>query len=189
MLKDLIDTFEKLKENVYIIDRGNLKPIVIKFKDEHFYHLIGLHKTKIDMFFPEKLYSKAKKYKYMKKNIEKFDNIIQNQIKGKHLLELRIKTFKNILCMLNEDSNMSLYNLKQNTTPSRYDGDFGLLKILQENYCLLGLKEDVDKNICYPQSWMASNRTNKLTLKPPIYYKKIIVIPKSIYESNAMCEV
>ena len=183
MLNELINTFEELKENVYIIDRGDLPPIIIKFKDEHFYHLIGLHKTNIDMFFPKKMFSKAKRYKYMKKNVNKFDNIIQNQTKGKFLLELRISTFKHITDMLSEDSNANLYNLKQGAIGSVYDGDYGLLKILQDSYCLLGLKEDVDNNVCHPQSWMASNRINKLAKKPPIYYKRIIIIPKSIYEN------
>ncbi len=186
MLEELINTYEKLKENVYIIDRDNLEPLIIKFKDEHFYHLIGLHKTNIDMFFPNKMYSKAKKYKYMKKNKEKFNNIIENQIKDKYLLELRINTFKNILDMLNEDSNASLYNLKPKVKGSVYDGDYGLLKLLQNSYCLLGLKEDIDNNICYPQSWMASNRINKLAKRPPIYYKRIIVLPKKIYENSEL---
>ena len=55
MLKELIDSFEKLKKNIYVIDRGNLEPIIINFKDEHFYHLIGLHKLNLNMFFPSKM--------------------------------------------------------------------------------------------------------------------------------------
>ena len=46
MLKEAIDTFEELKKYVFIINRGNKPSIIIKFENENFYHLIGLHKTK-----------------------------------------------------------------------------------------------------------------------------------------------
>ena len=45
MLKELIDTFEELKKYVYIIDRGTRGKIIIKFTNDKFYHLVGLHKT------------------------------------------------------------------------------------------------------------------------------------------------
>ena len=67
MLSNLINIFEELKKYIYIVDRGNLKPIIITFKNENFYHLIGLHKLNIDMFFPKKMYSKDKRYKHIKK--------------------------------------------------------------------------------------------------------------------------
>ena len=49
MLQNLIDTFEELKKYVFIIDRGSKGNIVIKFNNDNFYHLIGLHKTNIDI--------------------------------------------------------------------------------------------------------------------------------------------
>ena len=66
--------------------------------------------------------------------------IINNQIKGKYLLELRIKTFHNILNMLNEVNNTILYNLKEKVPGSVYNGDYVLLNIIENIYCLLGLK-------------------------------------------------
>ena len=53
MLQELIDTFEEVKKYVYIIDRGeNQEPLIIRFRNEHFYQLIGLHKMNVEMFFP-----------------------------------------------------------------------------------------------------------------------------------------
>ena len=188
MLQELINTFEEVKKYTYIIDRGNLEPIIIRFKNEHFYHLIGLHKINIDMFFPKQMHSKSKRYKHIKKNITKYENIINNQIKGKYLLELRIKTFHHILNMLNEVNSTTLYNLKEKVPGSVYKGDYGLLNIIENIYCLLGLKCDnttINSSIYAPQSWMASNRANKLIYgKPPIYFKKIIAIPTSLYNDD-----
>ena len=67
LLQDLIDTFEKLKTNVYIIDRGDKGTIIIRFKDNNFFHLVGLHKTNLNLFIPDYITSKAKIYKYIKK--------------------------------------------------------------------------------------------------------------------------
>lgn len=189
MLQELIDTFEEVKKYVYIIDRGeNQEPLIIRFKNEHFYHLIGLHKMNVEMFFPKQMYSKDKRYKHMKKNVQKYDNIIRNQIKEKDSLELRIATFHNLLDMLENSSKVNLYSLKEKTPGSMYKGDFGLLSILENIYCLLGLKRDenIDSSPVYvPQSWMASKRANKLTSgKPPIYFKAIIAIPTNLYNSN-----
>ena len=63
------------------------------------------------------------------------------------------------------------------------------MKIFETNiYCLLGLKkEKEDNNItkCAPQSWMASNRVNKLVeFKRPIYMEKIIAIPIEMYSEK-----
>ncbi len=187
MLQELINTFEALKKYVYIIDRGSYSPIIIKFKDEHFYHLIGLHKTNIDMFFPTKMHSKDKRYKHIKKNIEKYEHIILNQTKDRNSLELRLTTFHQILNLLSGEYNTNLYNLSTKVPGSMYSGDYGLLAILENIYCLLGLRHDAncDGPIYVPQSWMASKRVNKLTAgKPPMYFKKIIAIPTSIYSSD-----
>ena len=72
MLQEIIDTFEEVKKYIYIIDRGNLEPIIIRFKNEHFYHLIGLHKINLDMFFPNQMHSKAKRYKHRTNKTNKF---------------------------------------------------------------------------------------------------------------------
>lgn len=189
LLDDMIKTFEDLKKNVYIIDRGDLKPLIIRFKDEHFYHLAGLHKTNINMFFPKEIRSRAKQYKHMKNNIEKYNNIIINQIKGKYLLELRINTFCYITEILKDNSGATLYRFKDKVAGSRYDGDYGLFKLFEDIYCLLGLKENADDNICYPQSWMPSNRMHKLAMRPPKSYNKIIVIPTKIYDNSEIYAV
>ena len=90
MLNDLIETFEELKKYVFIINRGtSYSPIIIKFNNSHFYHLVGLHKTSINMFIPSNIKSKDKMYKYIKKNVEKFENILGNQINEKDTLILR----------------------------------------------------------------------------------------------------
>ena len=88
MLKELINTYEELKKYVYIIDRGDKKPIAIKFNNDNFYHLVGLHKINIDMFFPSYIKSKSKKYKFMKNNLEKFNGILENQSKENNLLKI-----------------------------------------------------------------------------------------------------
>lgn len=188
MLKDLIDTYEELKKYVFVINRGGKGMIVLKFNNENFYHLIGLHKINIDMFIPSTIKSKDKKYKYIKKNIEKFENILQNQIKEKTLLELRITTFPKILDLLNENINTSLFDLHLHDPNSMYDGDYGLLKVYEKVNCLLGLKIDNIENntvFCAPQSWMASRRINKLVEnKRQIYKDNIIAIPLSLYNKN-----
>lgn len=185
LLQELIDTFEELKRYDFAILRGSKEKIVIRFTDDKFYHLVGLHKTNINLFFPQKIISKAKKYKYMKSHVEKFNNILANEIKEKNTLELRVKSFHNILDLLKTNNKTILYNLKQVPKGSMYNGDYGLLKIYEEINCLLGLKiESKDNDIinCAPQSWMASNRINKLIEnKKPIYMEVIVYIPKVLY--------
>lgn len=189
MLQELIDTFEELKKYVFIIDRGNNNMIVLRFNNDNFYHLVGLHKTNINMFFPEYLKTQDKKYKYLKKNVTRFDNILKNQIKDKNLLELRIKTFTRIIDLLNSNNNTILYNLKEKVPGSLYNGDYGLMKVFEDNIsCLLGLKRELENDniiYCAPQSWMASNRINRLVEnKRPIYMNKIVAIPSYLYNQN-----
>ena len=189
MLQELIETFEELKKYVFIVNRGTQKALVIRFNNNNFYHLIGLHKTNIDMFFPNYIKSKDKKYKYIKKNIKKFDGIILNQIKEKDSLIFRIKTFHNIIDLLKSNNNTILYNLKQKVIGSMYNGDYGLMKIYEEEICcLFGLKVDNENNEfinCAPQSWMASNRTNRLIEgKRPIYMLNITAMPISFYNDS-----
>ena len=187
MLQELIDVFEEVKKYVYIIDRGDNEPIIIKFKNEHFYHLIGLHKLNIEMFFPKNMHSKDKRYKHIKKNVEKYENIIKNQIKEKDSLELRMETFHYITSLLSGENERFLYNLKGKVPGSMYNGDYGLLIVLENLFCLLGIKKDESSSdMSYvPQSWMASNRINKLVFgKPPIYYKKIIAVPCNMYSDT-----
>lgn len=52
ILQELIDTFEKLKQNIYLIQRGDKPSLLLKFEDNNFFHLVGLHKTNIDLFMP-----------------------------------------------------------------------------------------------------------------------------------------
>lgn len=189
MVDTLIDTFEELKKYVFVINRKDKGCILVKFQNNHFYHLVGLHKIKnFDSYFPTTIKSKDKRYKYIKKNKTKFNNILQNQLKEKDLLTLRVTTFSNILDLLN-GHNTLLYNLKPQTTSSLYDGDYGLVKMYEKDICcLLGLTiEDRDDNIisCSPNSWMASNRINKLVeFKRPIYMNNIIAMQKGISNFN-----
>ena len=187
VLQELIDTYEKLKKFVYILYRGNKESIIIEFKDENFYHLAGLHKTKINMYFPSKIISKEKKYKYMKSHINKFNNILESEIDEKNTLEYRVNTFHYLMDLLKDNSNTILYDLKEKVSGSMYNGDYGLFKIYQDIYCLLGLKEEKDMNeykLFAPQSWMASNRPNRLIVnKRPIYLEKIVAIPLAMYNA------
>ncbi len=180
MLQKLIATFEELKKYIFIVDRGTKGQIIVKFRDEHFYHLIGLHKINFDYFIPSYIKTRDKQYKYIKKHVEKYNNILENQTIKKDVLLYRINTFSNLLDLL-KSNNTILYNLKEKVPGSMYDGDYGLLKIYEEMYCLLGLKEtdQIDGKIyCVPQSWMANNRENNLTkYKIPLYMNKIIVMP------------
>ena len=93
MLKELIDTFEELKKYVFIIDRGEKEKIIIKFKDEHFYHLVGLHKIHFDIFLPNYIKTKDKKYKFIKKNIDKYENILKNQIVKRTHYKIELNRF------------------------------------------------------------------------------------------------
>lgn len=192
MLKELIDTFEELKKYVYIIDRGTRGKIIIKFTNDKFYHLVGLHKTNINMFIPEKIVSKDKKYKYLKKNVDRFNNILKNQIKEKDSLELRIISFHNIIDLLDNNKSKMLYDLRQKTPGSMYDGDYGLLKIFEDLNCLLGLKSETKLNdiiYCAPQSWMSSTRVNKLVEnRKVIYMKDITKIPINLFNEDYIKE-
>lgn len=186
MVETLINTFEELKKYVFVINRKEKGCIIIKFHNNNFYHLVGLHKIKnFDSYFPTFIKSKDKRYKYMKKNKSKFNNILENQLKEKDLLTLRVTTFSNILDLL-KGHNTLLYNFNPKTTNSLYDGDYGLVKIYEKDICcLLGLKiDEKDNNIinCSPNSWMASNRINKLVeFKRPIYMDNISFVPVSLY--------
>ncbi len=182
MLEELINTFEELKKFVFIVSRKDKGYIYIMFRNDHFYHLVGLHKIKnFDRYFPTHIKSKDKRYKYIKKNLEKFNHILENQTKEKYLLKLRMTTFSNILDLL-KGFNTSLYSLKFKSTSSLYDGDYGLMKMYEKDICcLLGLKSDKKdyKTIyCFPNSWMASNRVNRLVeFKKPIYMENISMVP------------
>ena len=187
ILEQLIKTYEKLKKNNYIIKRGNKTPIIIKFKDDNFFHLVGLHKTNVNIFIPHYITSKSKKYKYIKKNIKKFNNILMSEIKENNALQYRVTSFHNIANLL-ENNSTSLYDLKYKTPGSVYDGDFGLLKIYENISCLLGLKIVNQENTfiaCAPQSWMASNKAiHLIEYKKPIYMEKIISIPIELYNKG-----
>ena len=194
MFEHAIDAFEELKKYVFIINRGNNnKSIFILFNDENFYHLLGLHKINLDMFFPDYIKTMSRKYKYMKKKKAQFNGIIENQIKEKDTLLLRIKTFVNIIDLLKSKQGISLFNLKIVPNNSLYNGDFGILKIYESIYCLLGLKTNTETNrtiICAPQSWMANTRVIQLTeFKRPLYFESITIIPRELYdeESNTIC--
>lgn len=186
-----IDTFEELKKYIFIINRGTKGFIIVKFNNNNFYHLVGLHKTNINMFLPQYIKTQDKKYKYIKKHIKKFDNILKNQIKEKDLLKLRVTTFVRIKDLLTNENNTILYNLKEKVEGSLYNGDYGLMKTFEDDIsCLLGLKEETNINNiinCAPQSWMASNRINRLIeYKRPIYIKSITAIPIKLYNQNEM---
>lgn len=182
MVEKLIDTFEELKKYTFIVNRKDKSSIIIKFHNYNFYHLIGMHKIKnIDNFFPTHIKARDKRYKYIKNNIKKFNNILENQIKEKDSLKLRITTFCNIIDLL-KGNNTTLYNLKPQLPNSRYEGDFGLMKKYENDICcLLGLKIDskIDNKVyCSPNSWMASKRINKLIeYRRPIYMESITSLP------------
>lgn len=197
MIQELVDTFEELKKYDYLIDMGDKGFIIIKFKNEHFYHLAGFHKLNLDIYFPQKCISKDKKYKYIKSHTEKFENILKNQIKENQLLKQRITTFKYIPSIFDEKHTI-LYNLREKNNPmSLYDGDFGLMRVFQiesnannmeDIYCLLGLKNrgllETTYN-CVPQSWMADRRPNSLVqYKKPLYIKMLAKLPLKITQHS-----
>lgn len=189
MVEKLINTFEELKKYVFIINRKDKGCIYITFRNENFYHLVGLHKIKnFDSYFPTHMKSKDKRYKYIKKNPEKFNNILENQLIEKYTLKLRITTFEKILDLL-KGKNVKLYNLKQKDITSLYEGDYGLMKIYETNiYCLLGLKVSTKVNTittCIPNSWMVNNRINQLVeFKRPMYIEYISKIPTEVYDEE-----
>lgn len=180
---NLISTYEESKKYIFVINRGTKGQIILEFKNENFYHLTGLHKININMFIPNKIKSMDKKYKYIKNNIDKFNSILENQIKEKNEIELRINTFHNVLDLLKNNEKTLLYNVKQKMSPTLYNGDFALLKIYENINCLLGLKVDniiENDSYCAPQSWMASNRINKLVSnRMPIYMQNISMYLKN----------
>ena len=186
MVEKLIDSFEELKKYIFVITRKNKPDIVVRFKNDNFYHLVGLHKIKnFDNYFPSKIIAKDKKYKYIKKNPEKFNNILKNQIKEKDLLKLRIETFPNIIDLM-KGNDTNLYNLKTKTVGSLYNGDYGLKKMYDHNVCcLLGLQvTDKSKNNinCFPNSWMANKNNNNLVkCKRPIYMENIVAVQIEYY--------
>lgn len=188
LLEDLINNFEELKKYIYLIDRGNNKTILLKFKNGNFFHLVGLHKTNIDMFIPHYISSKQEKYKYIKKNLKKFNNILISEINDNEILNYRIKKFYLIADLL-KGENTQLFNLKPKISKSLYNGDYGLLKVYNNDLrCLLGMITDIeDDNIikCAPQSWMVSTRDNHLTsCRMPIYMKSIRCIPIEKYDEK-----
>ena len=182
MMQELIEVYEEIKKYTYIINRRGKGIIVLKFQNSNFYHLIGFHKIiNHDTYFPTHIKSREKRYKYMKNHIEKFNNILENQLKNKNSIKLRMETFKNIIDLL-KGENTSLYNLKQNSPYSQYKGDFALTKTYENDICcLLGLgveNTNDNKSYCIANSWMASNRINRLVeFKRPIYIQSIMSVP------------
>lgn len=193
MIQELIDTFEELKKNKYFIDMGKDGLMLIEFNDENFYHLAGLHKVDLSIYFPKGCISKEKQYKYIKTHTEKFEKVLQNKIKENRLLTQRVKTFKYIPDIF-KNVGVNLYNVRENKqTMSLYNGDYALSKTYQELqkngnvkpiYCILGLKNQKSlpkKYLCVPQSWMASDRPNSLIeYKKPLYIGCISPIPTEV---------
>ena len=108
MLDNLISTYEELKKYTFIIDRGVKGILVFNFSNDNFFHLVGLQHLNVTMFIPNYIKTKDKQYKYIKKNIRKFNDIIENQIQEKDSLYLRMQTFINIIDLLNGEKT-SLY--------------------------------------------------------------------------------
>lgn len=199
MIQELIDTFEDLKKKKYFIDMGKGGLILIEFNDENFYHLAGLHKVDLSIYFPKGCISKEKQYKYIKTHVNKFEKVLLNKIKENRLLTQRIKTFKYIPDIF-KNVGVNLYNVKENKQAmSLYNGDYALSKTYQEIqkngkvksiYCVLGLKnqKSVSKNfLCAPQSWMASDRPNSLIeYKKPLYICAITAIPTEIAQLETL---
>lgn len=187
MLYKLISTFEELKKYVFIIDRGTKGSIIFRFKNENFFHLVGLQYLNIQRFIPEHIKTKDKQYKHIKKNIDKYNNVIENQIKEKDSLELRMNTFLNIIDLLT-GYQTNLYDIKGKNDGSLINGEYGLLKIYEEIYCFLGLKIDIEKDsviYCVPQTWMADRKAYKRVVgKKPLYVKNISKINKELYNDK-----
>jgi len=150
----------------------------------------------LDVYFPNPNITKDKKYKYIKSHVSKFENVLQNKLRENLLLKYRINTFKNIPDLLSGNSTI-LYNLQEKNPLSLYDGDFGLMKVYQDEdinniYCLLGIKNKFKNNNtynCVPQSWMAGKRPNNLVqYKRPLYLHEITRIPNEI-TNNAIQEM
>ena len=80
MLQEVIDAFEELKKYVFIIDRGIKGQIIVKFHDKNFFHLVGLHKIDFSSFIPSYIKTRDRQYKHIKKNIDKYDKILENQL-------------------------------------------------------------------------------------------------------------
>ena len=79
-----------------------------------------------------------------------------------------------------------LHNLRDRKVEgSLYNGDYGLVKVFEDNIsCLLGLKQENENNNivnCVPQSWMASERINRI-----IEYnmKSIVAYPTNLYNQD-----
>lgn len=184
MLYELINTFEELKKYVFIIDRGTKGSIIFRFKNENFFHLVGLHHTNILMFIPIHIKTKDKQYKHIKKYMNKFNSIIENQITEKNSLQLRMTTFVNIMDLLKGDKT-NLYNTKGKNDGSLINGEYGLLKIYEDIYCFLGLKVDNEKSdriYCVPQTWFADRKAYKRVVgKRPLYINNISKISKDLY--------
>ena len=189
MLENLIDTFDELKKYDFIISFGRNNKIIIRFNDDNFYHLVGLHKTNIDLYFPNNIKSKAKKYKYLKSHAKKFNAILQAELNGKTTLMFRINTFSNIIDLLHDSEKTTLYKMNEKVKGSLYNGDFSLYKLCGKMYCLLGLicEKKIDNEFfCIPQSWMANNRPSKLVKTKRVIGIKDITI---VYKANKKISV
>lgn len=187
MLFDLISTFEELKKYVFIIDRGTKGSIIFRFKNENFFHLVGLQHANIQMFIPPHIKTKDKQYKHIKKYTNKYNDIIENQIKEKDSLQLRMETFTNITDLLNGDKT-NLFDTKGRNDGSLIDGEYGLLKIYENIYCFLGLKIDNEKEdriYCAPQTWFADRKAYKRVAgKKPLFVNNISKINKDLYSDR-----
>jgi len=184
MLDNLISTYEELKKYTFIIDRGVKGILVFNFSNDNFFHLVGLQHLNVTMFIPNYIKTKDKQYKYIKKNIRKFNDIIENQIQEKDSLYLRMQTFINIIDLLNGEKT-SLYDIRGKNDGSLINGDFGLLKIYEDIYCFLGLKKiDVPTSenlVCTPITWIADRKAYKrVTNKKPLYISYISKISRKM---------
>lgn len=186
MLKEIFNTYEILNKQIFIVNGFNNLTLIIKFNNNNFYHLVGFHKTNIGLFIPYYIKSQEKKYKYIKNNLDRFENILKNQIAEKDSLYFRINYFSYILKLLGNE-NIKLYNLKIKVYGSLYKGDYGLYKKIGNLNCLLCLKEYKKINnyiFCIPQSWMVSIKPNNLIENKKCFVVYNIQTISKDYEKN-----
>lgn len=190
MLYELFETYEELKKYIFIVDRGTKGNIIIKFKNENFFHLVGLQHTNILMFIPNHIKTKDKQYKYLRKHIDKYNKIIENQIIEKYSLQMRMETFSCIKDLLKGEKTF-LYDTREKNAGALFDGEFGLFKVYEEIHCFLGLKknDEINSNVyCVPQTWISDRKAYKKVIgKKPLYINSISKIDKEIYmEKNSL---
>jgi hypothetical protein len=177
VLKNCADIYSILLNKKYIITLSNLQVITIVFKEEHFYHLIGLQYLN-DIVYLRK--NKKAIFKKIMNNEITFKNI-SNSVFVDQVVE-RINNFSYIIQLLSTDR---IIKFDPKRVYSRINADYIMVKNNEGNNLMLFLGKNNNDDNLYPVSFIIRNNNDYIYGQKSIGIKDIQIIDFDVEEQVA----